>query len=253
MAADLKLNWLGIHVADFDAALRFYTETLGLRASDTKPDWAYLETSGMVFELFGGGPARAQTQTIRPGIHVADLRATLAALRARGVPFDGQIRQADGSEWIEFSAPQGMRWTLVQAPGAPAGPEPGRAHIGRLELKTEQLAAQQAFYRDILGLQVESARDGQAVLKQEPDGPLLFLESAAGRPAPFQVHGNSLQPPPSHLLSCETRDIQAAAAWLKAQGVTLLTEIAHKDWGGIDLYISDPDGNPIQIVQYLQA
>jgi hypothetical protein len=33
--------------------------------------------------------------------------------------------------------------------------------------------------------------------------------------------------------------------------VTILRAAAsHDDWGGSDIHIADPDGNPIQIVQY---
>ena len=52
---DLKLNFLGITVADFEPSYRFYTEVLGIEARHSKPDWTYLETTGMTFELFSGG------------------------------------------------------------------------------------------------------------------------------------------------------------------------------------------------------
>jgi hypothetical protein len=39
---------------------------------------------------------------------------------------------------------------------------------------------------------------------------------------------------------------------MKSHNVPILTEITRKDWGGIDFYITDQDGNPIQIVQYVQ-
>src|SRR5688572_876157 len=33
---DLKLNFFGMHVSDFAPSFRFYTETLGINATDTK-------------------------------------------------------------------------------------------------------------------------------------------------------------------------------------------------------------------------
>ena len=47
----LKLNWIGIHVADFETSLRFYTKVLGMNATDTKPDWAYIETLRGVIKM----------------------------------------------------------------------------------------------------------------------------------------------------------------------------------------------------------
>jgi predicted enzyme related to lactoylglutathione lyase len=57
----------------------------------------------------------------------------------------------------------------------------------------------------------------------------------------------------SFWLACMVYDIEKAANWLKSQNVTILTEITRKGWGGIDLYITDPEGDLIQVVQYVQA
>jgi predicted enzyme related to lactoylglutathione lyase len=255
---NLKLNWLGIHVADFAAALRFYTEVLGLNATDVKPDWAYFATTGMTFELFGGGrpPVSGskwgQGQAVRPGIQVADLRAMIAELRARGIQFTGEIEQTDFGEWIEFSGPENMRWTLVQAPAYSYSSNLRQARLGWLELKVEHLIEQRNFYKGVLGLQPENNGAGCLVLRQGPGEPLLFLESGGQQAAPYQISQGMFQPLLSHLMSFETDNIEAAAAWLKARQVPILIDITQKNWGGIDLYIADLDGNPIQVVQYVQ-
>ena len=76
---DFKLNFLGVTVCDFDNSFRFYTETLGMLALDTKPDWALFDTTGMTFELFGGGEHRGGDPA-----HRHALRRRLARTRARG-------------------------------------------------------------------------------------------------------------------------------------------------------------------------
>jgi len=254
----LKLNWIGIHVADFETSLRFYTDVLGMRATDTKSDWAYIETTGMVFELFGGGelPTNETTwghgQPVRPSIQVTDLHEMVAELRQRGVQFIGDIQQTSFGEMIEFVAPENLRWTLVHAPDYPFGAGLNKPHIGWLELKVHHLAEQQVFYTEILGMRSDSRKDEQVILKQEPGGPFLFLEPGGERAASFQVKQNALEPMPSHLISVETDNIEEAAVWMKSHNVPILTEITPKDWGGIDFYITDADGNPIQIVQYVQ-
>lgn len=167
---DIKLNWLGIHVVDFDVSLRFYTETLGINATDTKPNWAYFETTGMTFELFSGGMPSASDgslwgkgQAIRPSIQVADLRAAIAEMRQRGVLFSGEIKRTAFSEWIEFIAPENMRWTFAQAPAYPFSSSLHRPHIGWVELKVDRIAEQRAFYTEVLGLQPEDGKDGQVI------------------------------------------------------------------------------------------
>ena len=255
----LILNWIGIHVADFETSLRFYKEALGIRASDIKPDWAYMETTGMVFELFGDSeqPASDQStwghgQPVRPSIQVADLHETVAALRQSGVQFTTNIQQTAFGEMIEFAAPENRRWTLVHTPSYPLDMHSNKVHIGWLELKVEHLTEQQWFYSEVLGSQPENRDSGQILLKQGPGEPILFLETGGQPAVSFQIAQNALQPPPSHLMSVETDNVEEAATWMKSHNVPILTEITRKDWGGIDFYITDMDGNPIQIVQYIK-
>ena len=254
----LKLNWIGLHVADFDAALRFYTEIAGMRATDIKPDWAYFATTGIVFELFGGMPplssqsAWGQGQPIRPGIQVADLHATVTELRQRGVKFTSEVEQTAYGDLIEFMATENLRWTLAHAPAMPFAPDLNKPHIGWLEIKVEHLFEQQEFYSQVLGLQPESGTNGQVILRQGPGEPILLLIPGGQRAASFQIQQNMPQPMPSHLISAETDNIETAAAWFKSKQIPILTEITRKHWGGIDFYITDSDGNLIQIVQYVQ-
>ena len=255
----LKLNWIGIHVADFETSLRFYTEVLGIPASETKSDWAYMETTGMVFELFGNHEQPASDrfswghgQPVRPSIQVPHLHEMVATLRQRGVQFTTDIEQTSFGETIEFAAPENRRWTLVHAPNYPASANLNKPRIGWLELKVDNLAEQQWFYSKVLGLQPENGNAGHVLLNQGSGKPILFLEPGGQRAAPFQIAQNALQPPPSHLMSVETDNVEEAAAWMKSHNVSMLTMTTRKDWGGIDFYITDMDGNPIQIVQYIK-
>ena len=253
-----KLNWIGIHISDFESCLRFYTEVLGMKATNIKPDWAYFETTGMAFELFGGGlpptPDRAgwgQGQTIRPAIQVANLRGSIAEMRQRGIQFTERIERTEKMESIEFVAPEEMRWTLVQASAYPFSSNLEKTHIGWIELKVDHLAEQQAFYSELLGVQPEEEQR-QVVFQQSPGTPCLFLEGGGRAPARLKISQGIFQPLPSHLISLETDNIEEAAAWLKIHKIPILIEITRKNWGGLDLYIADPDGNPIQVVQYIK-
>ncbi len=255
----LKLNWIGMHVVDFESSLRFYTETLGMHASDIKSDWAYIESTGMTFELFGvsGTPTMNQSlwghgQPIRPSLQVADLHKTVAELRQRGVQFIGDIQQTSIGEFIEFIAPENMRWILAHVTAYTFSATFNKPHIGWLELNANRLTEQQAFYANILGMRAENGNTEQVILRQGSNDPLLFLESGGQRAAPFQIKENTLEPMPSHLISVETDNIEEAAAWIKSHNIPILTEITRKTWGGIDFYIVDVDGYPIQIVKYAQ-
>jgi len=85
------LNHIGLNVANYDAALAFYTKTLGIREAytvrntDGTPRLTYLQLSRDTFiELIPAGANQPKGVT-HFGIEVRDINATVAALRARGV------------------------------------------------------------------------------------------------------------------------------------------------------------------------
>jgi predicted enzyme related to lactoylglutathione lyase len=276
---DFVLNFVGVVVADFARSFRFYTEVLGVEAQDAKEAWAFMETTGLVWELFGEGvpppPDRAwgRGQANRPAIHVADLPRAIAELRARDVAFAGELERRRWGDRIELVAPEGIRWTLVQARDLPAAAsryarwprtvsalaaslsasELRTPHLGWVELKACDVAGQRAFYHDVMGLRPDDAGDGRVVCRQRPGEPLLFLE-AGGQAAPTGRgelgEGDPVVRSPVWL-SFETADIERADAQLRARGVRVLVDVTERNWGGIDTIIADADGNPIQVVQYL--
>jgi catechol 2,3-dioxygenase-like lactoylglutathione lyase family enzyme len=147
----LRLTHIGICVSDLDHSLRFYRDLLGfelehelhvegeptdtlLRLRDIVLDAVFLSRDGVRLELlrFQRPPAPPpRTRTMRePGLthlsfRVADLDATLAALRAAGerVLDETVIRFP---EWQSAACmivdPDGQLIELVQTPGDPAAP-----------------------------------------------------------------------------------------------------------------------------------
>jgi catechol 2,3-dioxygenase-like lactoylglutathione lyase family enzyme len=83
----LAVHHVSINVDDVDAAVRFYTEVLGLTERGDRPDFgfggAWLDAGGQQVHLIEG--------TVPPGhgqhfaVQVADLDATVAELRGRGI------------------------------------------------------------------------------------------------------------------------------------------------------------------------
>lgn len=248
-----KLNFLGITVADFEPSFRFYTELLGIEAKHSKPDWAAFQTKGMKFELFSGGSpllsdrSWGRGQAIRPSFQVADLKSTISDLRRKGVAFVGDIQKTTWGESIEFTAPEGIRWTLVHAPSYPFGTGLRNPHLGLVEIKTQNLLRQRTFYADVMGLQPSDGTRDQVIFQQEPGEPLLFMEPSR-QPLPA-IQSRSQDP---IFISFETGNIKQAATYLKSHSIHLLTDISTHRWG-IDFFIKDVDGNSVQIVQYIRS
>src|SRR5262245_1157015 len=143
---DFKLNFMGIIAADWPLVFRFYKETLSWQ-THLEPhygdwaalggDWAMYKAGipSVVVELFDlGRPPSAERawgkeQNIRPSIQVADLEATVQGWQAQGVHFSGAIETAPWGERIEFTAPEGFRWSLAHVPGKAVTEDLGKPFI----------------------------------------------------------------------------------------------------------------------------
>jgi glyoxylase I family protein len=147
-----RLSHIGICVADLERALRFYRDALGFRAvselevagepsdtllrlTDVKLRARYLERDGVRIELLHyASPPRKPAPRPREmndlglthlSFRVADLDATLAALRAAGATvLEETIIRIPGFEAAAafVTDPDGTLIELVQAPGDPSLP-----------------------------------------------------------------------------------------------------------------------------------
>jgi catechol 2,3-dioxygenase-like lactoylglutathione lyase family enzyme len=125
-----KIGHVVLNVSDLDAAVRFYTEVLGLLVSDRYPD--SMVPGGMVFlrcntdhhgvALVGGAPTLERSSLNHFAFEVGapdDVFRARAWLRARGVPivFEGR-RRAGCQLAVEFQDPDGnnleIYWGLDQ-------------------------------------------------------------------------------------------------------------------------------------------
>ena len=130
------LDHIGIAVRDLDAALAFYRDALGLEVGEAEEVAServraqFLPLGDTALELLEAtdeGSAIARSIERRgPGIHhitlrVADLAATLAGLRERGVRLiDQHPRPGAGGSRVAFihpSAAQGVLIELKEEPG----------------------------------------------------------------------------------------------------------------------------------------
>jgi catechol 2,3-dioxygenase-like lactoylglutathione lyase family enzyme len=96
------------------------------------------------------------------------------------------------------------------------------------------------FYGETLGLAVYRE------FGTPPDhGVVYFLGGGY-----LEVSGRSTQPPSPNLqLWLQVRDVDAAFADLSAQGVTVLAEPEVMPWGLKEMWIADPDGVRIAVIE----
>ncbi len=111
----------------------------------------------------------------------------------------------------------------------------------RILLRPSDLDRSRRFYRDVLGL---------AIYREfgPPDNPgvVFFLG-----PGLLEVSGHAAGSPgcPAMRIWIQVRDIQAEHARLAAAGISILREPATEPWGLIEMWIEDPDGIRIVVVE----
>ena len=100
-----------------------------------------------------------------------------------------------------------------------------------------------AFYRDVLGL---------AVYREFPGGTVFFLGGGYLEVSGLAQQGGaeSAEPPDDRVrLWMQVRDLVAAHRELVARGVTVLREPRREPWGLDEMWIADPDGLRIGVVE----
>lgn len=109
---------------------------------------------------------------------------------------------------------------------------------GRVLLRPSDPDVTTAFYRDVLGL---------AVYREFPGGTVFFLGGGF-----LEVSGHAAGPAAERTgvaLWMQVRDIAAAHKELADRGATIAREPRREPWGLDEMWVTDPDGVKIGIVE----
>ena len=104
-------------VSDFDRAVRFYTDILGLKLKNRfANEWAEVETPGLTIGLHPSRPGMPAggASHISIGLGVEDLDAVMADLRKKGVEFQPIRDAGEAGRFASFSDPDGTSLYLHQ-------------------------------------------------------------------------------------------------------------------------------------------
>ncbi|WP_063045404.1 VOC family protein [Nocardia pseudovaccinii] len=108
----------------------------------------------------------------------------------------------------------------------------------RVILRPADYQATLAFYRDGLGL---------AIAREYPGGTVFFAGQSLVEVA---AHGGSGKSTTFEgALWLQVRDISDAAAELALKGIRIQREPVREPWGLIEMWVHDPDGVPIVVVE----
>ena len=116
-------------------------------------------------------------------------------------------------------------------------------------LYVDDLQAAERFYGEILGLEVDSRKEGVFVFFHLRDAMLLLFRAAAVRTG-NRVPAHGAQGPGHVCFAVAESDLDGWMAHLRAHGVSIEQEQA---WprGSRSFYFRDPDGNSLEIASPL--
>ena len=115
------VNHVGINVENFDEAMAFYTQKMGfpeaftVRDGNGQPTLGYVQVSRNTFvELQPAGANRAPGIS-HVGLHVEDIRATIASLKQRGVTVEeARVSSSTQAMLANVTGPGGVRIELSE-------------------------------------------------------------------------------------------------------------------------------------------
>jgi predicted enzyme related to lactoylglutathione lyase len=289
MNPTFHFNFIGLCLQDFPSGAQFYTDQLGIEPKMTHPDspgWMMLLDSwrdsapiqkSSASEQFRsqrmsrrnkrgnmaqpGGRSRS-SRTSRPKKQKLVIRGMLVELFTAKLP-DGwtstDFEQAgrlsvfaslqDVSRFTDsiMGTIEGVEGVTWQVWAEENQAEPWKARGARL--RCVDMQAQMEFYQNAFGWNGSTTSDTSGKLLQGEGMPTLDLTQEEGlSPLALPAEGNPLRVTPSWM-SIETSDIQVAQAKFQDLNLTILRPATQHAWGGTDIVLADPDGNPVQVVQ----
>jgi catechol 2,3-dioxygenase-like lactoylglutathione lyase family enzyme len=205
---------------DLERARRFYSDTLGLDASEERPGGLLYKPAGGAFALFESSGASSGEFT-QIGWDIDDIEATVAELKARGLAFerdeiveisDNYPSKGTGELGIGFRDSEGNLHGLAQPIPRPkslaSAPDRKGLSTGRVatRLPTQNLERARRFYAEKLGLKPSEERPG-GLLYEPADGAFALFESSGASSGEFTQMG------------WDVDDIESAVAELEERGV----------------------------------
>jgi predicted enzyme related to lactoylglutathione lyase len=117
----LGVNHIGISVADFDAAMKFYTEQMGFKKAfvvndkDGKPTQGYIHVSRNTFlEIRPVAPGQPVGAITHVGIEVENINGVIARLRKAGVKVEDERAGINFARISNATSPDGTRMELSE-------------------------------------------------------------------------------------------------------------------------------------------
>jgi catechol 2,3-dioxygenase-like lactoylglutathione lyase family enzyme len=233
-----RLIYVIAFTPNFDRMREFYEQGLGLKVhrSDA-PMWVEYDTAGARLSLHAIDPDKRGLQM---RFEASDLDADFAAMRSRGVRFEGAVGDHSFGRLAEFWDPEDRLLTVLES-RAPFQPGAGMA-LKQVILNSSTYGDVLGFYREKVGLSVADDLDDGVVLDTGPTA-LMLRPRQERDDAPL----NAL---PRVALAFEVGNLDQYAETLRGRDLHFASVPAEEE-DDVFAEILDPDGNVLVFRQPL--
>ena len=113
--------WAGVGTENFERAVHFYTQILGLPVEFMGEKVAHLTVGpGQMLEIFGSGGEKDLNAIPTVAFAVEDFEAAREELIAADVELVGEVGRWEGHAWQYFRTPDGHLFEIKQVPARPS-------------------------------------------------------------------------------------------------------------------------------------
>jgi catechol 2,3-dioxygenase-like lactoylglutathione lyase family enzyme len=251
-----------LRASNMDASRAFYAKTLGLTQaakgcfSPSESATCFIVNSAQQIELVPSDPAENKNAVEAIGYHVRDAKTMRDYLTARDVKCSEVKRSDSGEKYIEVQDPEGHR-ILLLSPGtgtiSSVAISPLSNQIIHAGFVVHDRAAEDAFYKDILGFRLYwhgGMKDDETswVAMEVPNG-TTWLEYMLNISPTANHHTLGVM---NHI-SLGVTDIKAADARLVKNGWKPTEEPKIGRDGKWQLNVYDPDDTRVEYMEFKPA
>jgi catechol 2,3-dioxygenase-like lactoylglutathione lyase family enzyme len=256
------IDHVSVYVSDVEKSRQFYSEILGLTNNCPQyagPDPCYVVAPSGQRVLLKQAPARTKNWTLKNWVaEVALATDNLMGLRryllAHGIRPSIIRTDPDGSRFFQVRDPESNALAFVQRAPVKVGYGPASKQIGTRLIHAgfvvKDLVAENSFYVDLLGFRLywyggfkDDGIDWYEL--QVPDG-RDWIEYMLNIPA----NANHKELGVQNHFSLGVRDVHAAAARLRSNGLRTFDgpEVGRDGKDSLDAY--DPDGTRVEVMEF---
>jgi len=109
-----RIAVVGVRAGNVVRATHFYRDTLGLEILPHHAGPPHFKVGDMFLAVFERGASDGNSTTPQVAFEVDDIEADMATLTARGIAFEGGVRQDGDAHWTAFRDSEGNLLELLQ-------------------------------------------------------------------------------------------------------------------------------------------